>query len=349
MPRFGLSRRWRGFTLIELLVVIAIIAILIGLLVPAVQKVRQAAARTQSQNNLHQMGIAIHNLHDTHGKLPVTVGCFPSNGNNTDWNVPSLPARFGTLQYFLLPYIEQDNAYKDPVINGTDTLGPNGTPINGGPHPGESWYSNTKVKVYVAPADPTLPGDYGAWGTNGGTRGLCNYAANWHVFGGGWGEDWGTGGKARIPASFPDGTSNTILFAERYSICGDPANDNSAGQGVLYVERIWAECGQYAGPVGQYYNKNVTFSPAFWADYRPGWSSPQAQKPVGYPLTYMQLPQDTPTQAQCDPHRLQSLTPGGIMVGLADGSSRTVSTSISQLTWACAIVPNDGLVLGNDW
>ena len=99
--------RSRGFTLIELLVVIAIIAVLIALLLPAVQQAREAARRTQCRNNLHQLGLAMHNYHDTHGCLPPlnvgrhqdTGGCHQNRPPSTGWGVLILPFLDETALY----------------------------------------------------------------------------------------------------------------------------------------------------------------------------------------------------------------------------------------------------------
>jgi prepilin-type N-terminal cleavage/methylation domain-containing protein/prepilin-type processing-associated H-X9-DG protein len=156
-----------GFTLIELLVVIAIIAILIGLLLPAVQKVREAAARTTCQNNMKQLGLAIHNYESSYGKLPAAYTKLPAD--DPDPNAQAAGRRVGlSLLANLLPYMEQGPLYQrlDPTRSEFDTVN---IPPNG-PHAGANAAYSTVVKSYLCPSDPTPPTlDYynACWGPYG--------------------------------------------------------------------------------------------------------------------------------------------------------------------------------------
>jgi prepilin-type N-terminal cleavage/methylation domain-containing protein len=180
MPRFAFRRRLRGFTLIELLVVIAIIAILIGLLLPAVQKVRAAAARTQSQNNLKQIGLACHNYHDTMGTLPNNGGKGGDHGSKVI---------YWCWAFKILPYIEQQNLYND-VTRGV--------------------YLEVPIKTYLCPGRNHTP-----FSTKGGNFPAINgphtdYAINWVTFPNSY-----TAQRSMSVISAGNGTSNTILVGEK--------------------------------------------------------------------------------------------------------------------------------------
>ena len=215
-----------GFTLIELLVVIAIIAILIGLLLPAVQKVREAAARTQCTNNLKQLGLAVHNFEGTNQFFPPAVNIplgtstgmlFPTNALVTSGKVgqPPFPNQFGSWLEYILPYVEQANLQKGIDFTQSQYANCNGPTSTGA----------QVVKIYLCPSD-YMPNPVTTYTSSGTTYyfGMNSYLANngtysWYVTDSG--PAYSVDGVFYINSrvtigGITDGTSNTFMAGERY-------------------------------------------------------------------------------------------------------------------------------------
>ena len=194
-----------GFTLIELLVVIAIIAILIGLLLPAVQKVREAAARMKCQNNLKQIGLGLHNYESANQKFPPGFTSTPT-GVDLDGTGPG----WGWAAY-LLPQMEQDNLYRQIVL-GTDILAPVHASVR-----------NTVLAGFRCPSDNPKGDTFAVVGPSGGlgTVAFANYVACGGTFEVTVFPDTNTGMFLRNSSyrfgDLTDGTSNTLFASERAS------------------------------------------------------------------------------------------------------------------------------------
>jgi prepilin-type N-terminal cleavage/methylation domain-containing protein len=290
-----------GFTLIELLIVIAIIAVLIGLLLPAVQKVREAANRVQCSNNLRQLGLAVQNYtNESNDRLP------PANFYN-----PATGAQ-GSTYYAILPYLDQSNLYTTYTQNGQGWVGAGASPI----------------KVFECPSDPTVQSGVAAG------QGVASYSINAALFAP------GNGGSVVgyvCPYSIgtiPDGASNTIGFMEQIAVIplSNGPNCNWWALPLCYVGGN-AFDGSNAGSFG---------NAAFWPNAPP-------LAPPPYPLPQFNPRLNPESSNFANPNLAAGFHPNLIMVGMMDGSVRTVGPGVSLSSWNYAVQPADGMPFDSTW
>jgi prepilin-type N-terminal cleavage/methylation domain-containing protein/prepilin-type processing-associated H-X9-DG protein len=179
----AISRRDHGFTLVELLVVIAIIAVLVGLLLPAVQSAREAARRQSCQNNLKQIGLALHSYHDARRRLP-PGGVIGGHPNSTPEQNLGRPMSLGSTTMLILPHIEQQPLYDmydfsgERAVNGEIGVQLDAQRINGRYAPASvPLIRSAEISTYICPSDPSRPINT-TTGARDLTRGSINYAAS---------------------------------------------------------------------------------------------------------------------------------------------------------------------------
>jgi prepilin-type N-terminal cleavage/methylation domain-containing protein/prepilin-type processing-associated H-X9-DG protein len=372
-------RKFRlGFTLIELLVVIAIIAILIGLLLPAVQKVREAANRMKCSNNLKQIGLAVHNYHDSMGFLPsagsadgkpLSSGPWPNSGEGTNWLV------------HIMPYIEQGNVYSKLTFTGDSGWTNVPSSATSSAVNNVTLVAGVKVPIYRCPSDPRAPLLPNGSNVPGGIQVMRpSYVAiagavdnidgsgqfrETRLTTSGWSPEFGVSGWGGVIvpgfsnvtfSSISDGTSNTMMVSERagqmywQDTVGGPrykAGDSELGDGGICNGLIRGQDGGQRDELGNLREMQN------WSDnraqhfttirYRPNqntWVKTQANTGV-FSASH---------SWKCEGSNvpLSSQHSGGVNVLLGDGSVRFLRDSVNILQLARFATRDDGQVVNID-
>jgi prepilin-type N-terminal cleavage/methylation domain-containing protein len=304
----------RAFTLIELLVVIAIIAVLVALLVPAVQVVRESAAKTQCSNNMKQIAIAV-NLHYEDFKVMPSGGLDWGStrtlvsGRPTDWSSQA----WGWL-YQILPYVEQRSLWQDSS---------------------DITVASTPVELYTCPqlrgfcilpysgnsVTPRFMNDYVG---NGGSWGGCSPGGS-NAFDGAFVPSFSVGNRKRTMSMYTDGTSSTLMAGEKY---------------VPYNNLYGSNCNNDQGYVNGWDNDTIVYARSDNTD--PNFTQGSASTPISAPVHIL------PNGPGC------SLTFGsihnqGCMTVFMDGSVHQISYGVAPATWLALCTINASDRPGNDW
>jgi len=354
-----MKQKKSGFTLIELLVVIAIIAILIGLLLPAVQKVREAAARTTCVNQLKNISLAVGNFEGTFTKFP---------GMSTSTTATPADQYNSGFYTQLLPYIEQESLQKLMITN-TNTF------IAVSAVAGSLPYSNSAIKILVCPSDTSVSNGTLSGGANSG-KGATSYVPNTQVFGNSNASNTvvaTNGGAIRSTynmgsLSNRDGTSNTITFFEQYA-CAAASCASGGNAWASYINMTGINGGVALNSLTQvgypfYLSTNgqigtpataagtttptVSITPIGGvAATRPAWTLGDIYVHPFPAMTATQVPARAGVNS---PNNIiNPLHSGATPVAMGDGGVKSVSSGISAQTWAYLIRPDDGQVLGSDF
>ena len=317
-----MSARRRALTLLELLVVIAILAVIVGLLLGGIQKVREAGQFARGQNQLRQVGLAVQQYSTSNGG--------PLPRNMTDWDRPEVflndppdvvrRARVEahrTALADILPFIDERGLYDYYFLGQGDVSS-------------AGWRAGRVVVMFQNPLDPSRTS------AAGGPYFPCSYVTNAQVF----------SATRSIPGGVPDGLSNTIFLAEHYNVCGgtmfDLFSTYNVSRRTEFGDGVWVGSAPTFADGG--YSPNHLAEPPD-GDYYPVTAGSPPASAAAHGVTF----QLRPRVEDCDPRQPNAASARGLQVAMGDGSVRTVRAGVAPHVFWAAVTPAGGEAVSPDW